>query len=1134
MKRVPPGLAMVLLVSILALSLLPPAGSVYGAPVAQSCTPAPTPSPTLTPSPTPTPSPRRTEASNLVTRGQEALQRRDTDAALAAFNQALEIYREIGDRFGEANTLLGIALAYDFSGQYARAADAYQQTLELQRALGQCFGVRLTLVSLGSAYQRLSDYPRAASYFEEALALARVQGDPAGIASTLNHLGQTRSATGRYTEAAQIFEEALDNAVAANEVDSAYSALNNLATVYTQIGRYAEALEKLELARTISRALEDRAGEAVILNNMAQVYERQGQYAQARELLEETLRVKRELGDRAGEAIALNNLGTLAEETGEYARAQDFFGQATAIFQATADRSGVATTLDNLGVVYLDLGRYQDALDNHEQALATRRELGDRNGEQTSLNNIGLVYHTLGQDQRALQLYEQALAIARELGNRAGEGIVLGNMGSVLHQQAQFQPALERFEQALGIARAIGNRPGESTALNNQAGVYVDLGLYPAALEAYQASLAISREVGDRSGESRTLNNIGQLYDTQQLRQEALDLYDQALAIARDLGDRSNEATVLNNIGATYRALGNTDEALARAQEVLSIQQDLGERASEGIALNNLGTANEDKGDYDAARGLYENALTVAREVGIRELEGAALGNLVALDEKLGNLEPANQRCDELISVYEDIMSAVTIEELKTSLSDLTAAAYEHCARIRMHLGQPEAAFNLTERARARTLLEQLARGQVDIRQGADAELVAAEQSLRLELISLQRSLQEERGKRAAQQNREVIDSLSSQVAVKQREYTDVVTRLKLANPEYASLVSVDPLTLPDVQALLDDRTTLLSYFVTKDATNDVTKESTLVFVITRDSFTAVELPIGDTTLRGPLEQRTFARDRGALDSLQDLYTVLVAPVRDQLRTPRVGVIPHGVLHYLPFAALRDGEQYFGEQVTLFTLPSASTLPFVQQKRKGEVGANLLAMAQGQPTGALAPLPNVDQEARTIADLYGTTPLLGGQATEAAFKADAGSFRILHLASHGEYNPNNPLFSRLVLGPGGSDDGSLEVHEVYGLDLAQADLVVLSACETSLGARSRGDDVVGLNRAFIYAGTPSVVASLWSVNDQATGELMRAFYGHLEEGMGKAEALQAAQAEIRARYPHPFYWAPFVLTGDPG
>jgi CHAT domain-containing protein len=265
---------------------------------------------------------------------------------------------------------------------------------------------------------------------------------------------------------------------------------------------------------------------------------------------------------------------------------------------------------------------------------------------------------------------------------------------------------------------------------------------------------------------------------------------------------------------------------------------------------------------------------------------------------------------------------------------------------------------------------------------------------------------------------------------------------------------------------------------------------------------------------------------------LVQLHEWLIAPVQAYLKTPVLGIIPYNVLHYVPFAALSDGRRYLGEQNTIYVLPNASSLPFVTKKRKSEPGT-LLAMANGQPVG-LPALHNADAEVQAIATLYHTQPLLGSAATRSAFVAQAAQAGIIHVAAHGQLNPAAPLLSRIVLAPDGANDGSLTVADVYGLDLQQADLVVLSACQTQVGAFSAGDDIVGLTRAFIYAGAPSVVSSLWSVDDQATGMLMTAFYTHLKQGKSKAEACRAAQADTRAKYPHPYYWAAFVLTGDPG
>ena len=467
----------------------------------------------------------------------------------------------------------------------------------------------------------------------------------------------------------------------------------------------------------------------------------------------------------------------------------------------------------------------------------------------------------------------------------------------------------------------------------------------------------------------------------------------------------------------------------------------------------------------------------------------------------------------------------------------------------------------MTERARARSFLDQLASNRLDPRQGADSELLAQEATLRGELARLDRRLQQERIKPSGQRDVAVVRAVADQLTTSRRAYDDLLVQLKLSNPQYASLVSADPLPLAEVQKLLRPDVTLVSYFVTD--------EQALAFIIRRDSFEAVALPVTAEQLGEAV--KAYRDYLAVLEGseppvLAQLSEWLIAPLKDKLITPLLGIAPHDMLHYLPFAALptaslpdkenrteNQGEnrRYLSDDTILFTLPSVSVLPYVAGR--GEVTSPLppdaaqsgsratsplLAIAQPRAEG-LPSLRFAEEEGRAIAALYGTQPLIGDAATEAAFRDRAPGSRLIHIAAHGQLNTVSPLFSRLILAPEAGDDGALEVHEIYGFDLTRADMVTLSACQTQLGSQSNGDDVVGLSRAFIYAGAPTVVASLWSVDDEATAALMKAFYTHLKDGMGKAQALAAAQSDLRRdeahpQWAHPFYWAAFVLTGDPG
>jgi CHAT domain-containing protein/Tfp pilus assembly protein PilF len=836
-------------------------------------------------------------------------------------------------------------------------------------------------------------------------------------------------------------------------------------------------------------------------------------------------------GEIVLEALALMQQG---EITRAIERLNDVLGQ----YRQAGDRDGEALVLSNLATAYYRLGDHRRSLDYEQQALTLARAAGNRGTEQGALTGIGRAYLNLGQYAAAQAAFEQSLAVTRARlaeaqaagetsardSIRAAEYAALTNLGLVYNRQGRQVEALDLHQQALAIARELPFPEAQATALSNTGAVYADLQQYDRARELYQQSLDLARATGSRQAEVVALNNLGFVAHEQGQDDRALEHYEQALAIALASGNRDVEESLRNNLGAVYRTLGRYDEAHDTLRQALAIAQAIGDRAGERTALNNIGSIYYKQALYPQSLEFHQRALALARELGDRVGEVDILSNVGSAYEQMNDLRQALAYYEQAIAASEDARAAARIEEFKTSLAGGVASTYEHALLIHQRLGQPAEAFALAERARARTFLDQLGNNPLDLGRG-DPALLQQEQGLRADVAVLDRQVRQIRGEPPEQQDRAALAALDAELAAKQREYEALVTRLRLADPETASLVSVAPLGLAEVQALLDPDTTLVSYFVTPD--------QSLAFVVTGDRFEAVPLAVKEPDLRAAIDRfRAFRDPADAAPALQQLGDWLVAPLASRLATPVVAVVPHGPLHYLPFAALPLGSGLLGEAQVLYALPSASVLPFIQAKRK-PAADRVLALAQSEGVG-LPTLRFADVEAESIARLYGGSAITGAAATETAFRAQVAGAGIVHLAAHGELNERSPLFSRIFLGPDAANDGSLTVQDVYGLNLASADLVVLSACETQLGAQSRGDDVVGLNRAFLYAGAPSVIASLWAVNDQATAVLMAAFYRELRAGASKAAALQRAQAETRAQYPHPYYWAAFVLTGDPG
>jgi CHAT domain-containing protein len=467
-----------------------------------------------------------------------------------------------------------------------------------------------------------------------------------------------------------------------------------------------------------------------------------------------------------------------------------------------------------------------------------------------------------------------------------------------------------------------------------------------------------------------------------------------------------------------------------------------------------------------------------------------------------------------------------------------------------IELSRFEEAFHYAQRAKARTFLDQIGNARIDPLATDDPELIEQEQALLDEIRGLEAvlsgrssfaSLDTTRGGGPHTLTNEQQTETRSRLDKAYREYDHLLARIKLTNPAYADLRAVNASTLITVQQTLPANVTLLEYYVVSDT-------QTLAFVVTprqgsgqaQDDFHTIPISVTAETLNQKVDWfRQFPSLEGVPQASQDLYDLLLAPVREHIRTQSILIAPHGTLHYLPFGALHDGEHYLIEDYTIAYIPSGSVLQYVQKNAQGHKGEATLVMgnpATGNPD--LAPLAYAEREAEAIAAMFETRAFVGSDATETLLWEQAAQAGIVHLAAHGAFNPAAPQFSRIYLAPDPEPenkyDGLLETREVWNLPLENADLVTLSACQTQLGDLSAGDELVGLSRAFIYAGTPSLVATLWSVDDASTQFLMERFYGYLQEGQGKAPALRQAQLDTMAEYPSPYYWAAFTLIGDMG
>jgi CHAT domain-containing protein/tetratricopeptide (TPR) repeat protein len=821
---------------------------------------------------------------------------------------------------------------------------------------------------------------------------------------------------------------------------------------------------------------------------------------------------------------------------------------------------------------------FLQAIDKFDQALALWRALNERYEEAVALYGIGLAYRFVGENQKAVSYFGQAIPIMRELGDRYGE--------AVIHT---------------GIAWA-----------------YFYLGENERALNSFSHALLLRREINDRRGEALTLHGIGWVYALSGDNQKALDNFFQALSIRRSVSnDRQGEALTLIGVGKVYHRLGKQNEAQENLDKALLLLRETNDHYGEADALSIMGWVYSTFGDYQKALNSFNQALPLRRAAGDRTGEASSLYGIAEVERQRGNLLNASTHMEKSLSIIESLGTKGTSQQLRISYFASIQDYYHSYIELLQDLhqlyptkGYAAAALQVSERARARSLLDILIEGNVDIRQGVDPLLLEAERTLQQKLNSAaERQRQLVSGKHTDAE----VETAAKELESLANDYQEILAQIRAASPRYAALIRPAPLTAPEIQQVLDNDTLLLEYALGK--------ERSYVWAVTPTRITSYQLPARsriESAAQRVYELMTTRNRRKTGESAEErrvrvlradaeyseaaaaLGQMLLGPVAPQLTKKRLLIVTQGKLQLVPFAALPVQGIPTGSGKTLtplilnheiMYLPSASTLAILRRETDGRkpppkalavladpvfasdderIGAAALKSGQKeeQQSTALNERALKLNEERTAEGIAGndTTPHLprlfatrweaeeivsfvpeGMSMQKLDFAAnhttatgcELAQYRIVHFATHALINDTHPELSAIVLSlvddQGRSQDGYLRAYEIYNLKLP-VELVVLSGCRTGLGKDAKGEGLLGLTRGFMYAGARRVMASLWSINDKATAELMVRFYKKMlgpEKQMPTA-ALRSAQVEMLKdkRWQAPYYWACFVLQGE--
>ncbi|MBI5893295.1 MAG: CHAT domain-containing protein [Deltaproteobacteria bacterium] len=514
-------------------------------------------------------------------------------------------------------------------------------------------------------------------------------------------------------------------------------------------------------------------------------------------------------------------------------------------------------------------------------------------------------------------------------------------------------------------------------------------------------------------------------------------------------------------------------------------------------------------GHIKEAKEGYDRLLSKPETKSNGEIYWPILFDRGRISQAEGNTKQGIEFYRQSVDVIETQRSTINTEAFKIGFVGDKQKVYHQMISTLYSDGQYANAFEYVERSKARALVDLLASNKDFVIK--DSREQVASMLKEIETI-------ETEGKAL-----DVSSFAADKIYERNTRSVQIKEKVKTIAPELSSLIAVSIPHSSEIQSYIQSDETLIEYYYHG--------EDLYAFVLTRNELKTVKLD-GKEIIKDMEDFRKSLQDPKSQEYIElskKLHQKLIKPVESFINTQKLIIVPHGVLHYLPFNALNSGSDYLIDKYSVSYLPSASVMKFLKQKKKQKT-ESVLIFGNPDLDDPKYDLKYAGEEAVAISkELPHAKVLLRKDATETNFKKSASQFNYIHFATHGSFESDSPLNSGLFLSKDAENDGLLSVNELYSTSL-NADLVTLSACETALGKINAGDDVVGLQRGFLYAGANSIVASLWKVDDMATAQIMTEFYSNLKK-TNKRDALRKAQLVVKKQYEHPFFWAAFQLTG---
>ncbi len=810
------------------------------------------------------------------------------------------------------------------------------------------------------------------------------------------------------------------------------------------------------------------------------------------------------------------------------------------------------------------LGRYDDALQAGEAAEVAFKKAGDQFRLARLYTNIGNLYHRLDQHQRSCDYFLTAAEVFESIGDRESAAKVYHGLFNALARIDRFDESEEMFNRTCQIALDLGLTELWVQASYNHAYFLFLRGRYSEALKSFAQLRTRFRESDSHRHYALCDLDEAEIYIQLNISQDAATLAQSANRRFTDLGMKYEEAKALAYYGVALYQMRRFGDSLGVFHEAQKIFESEGNeywvgsldlhRADVHLSLGRYweahSLATQAKSRFDTlkipSRRMLSLVLLTRVALALNDIAAAEkytveISGIMAHASVPLLLFPYHLLCGQIAETKGDDPAARTAYELaardleihqaRLQQDDLRVTFLHGRNRVYQSLVKlclagdsrdVNAAYSWCERAKSRGLVELLSHHLPSVTPRADPSLLRRLHRLREEL-----NLHYVRGKPETQSGPSTPDFEA--VLLKEKELARTLRDVALNDPEYVSLQDVHSAGIEAVQQFIPDNTTLIEYFITE--------EEVLSFVISQGEARVFRKLAPPSRIQSLHEHLAFQLEKFLLGPdyvrahtdqilkatnhyLEALHDLLIAPLLSDIRTTRLTIVPHGLLHFLPFHAFFDGRNYLTDRFEISYAPSASILHYCLEKPDVTDATPLILGVADE----LAPM--VNQEILALSQVFPEARRLSGEAaTRTAFADAAKSASFVHVATHATFRQDNPMFSSFKL-----SDGYVTALDLFSMN-CQTNLVTLSSCKSGLSEVSGGDDLLGLMRGFLYAGARSLMLSLWSVSDESTVLLMREFYQHWQAGASKSRSLQCAMKAVRKTYPNPFFWAPFILVG---